>query len=202
MTTARRGRAEAPGVRPPDALLARLFEQSPTALVVLDAEGRSAVANPAADALLGAAARSLDVLGPTAREAIRRGLLGESFRGPCPQDITAGGAGLEDIELSVFPIRDGGNDIRHIALCFSRVTPAVENAAGGAGAREHVAHALRTPLNGILGFAQLLHDGKVDPASPRYREFLGDILASGRELQRLINERLGAGEVGSDDTEK
>src|SRR5207302_6875561 len=49
----------------------------------------------------------------------------------------------------------------------------------------NMSHELRTPLNAIIGFAELLHDGQVDPSSPQHREFLGDILTSGRHLLQL-----------------
>ncbi len=58
-----------------------------------------------------------------------------------------------------------------------------------------MSHELRTPLNGVLGFAQVLHDGMVPPSSPQHREFLGDILTSGRHLLRLINDILDLARV-------
>ena len=60
--------------------------------------------------------------------------------------------------------------------------------------REHVAQ-LRTPLNAIIGFAELLHDGQVDHDSPQHKEFLGDILTSGRHLLQLINDVLDLAKV-------
>src|SRR5258708_38238247 len=54
---------------------------------------------------------------------------------------------------------------------------------------------LRTPLNAIIGFAELLYDGQVEATSPQHREFLGDILASGRHLLQLINDVLDLAEV-------
>jgi signal transduction histidine kinase/CheY-like chemotaxis protein len=59
----------------------------------------------------------------------------------------------------------------------------------------NMSHELRTPLNSIIGFADLLHDGEVDPASPQHREFLGDILKSGRHLLQLINDVLDLAKV-------
>ena len=59
----------------------------------------------------------------------------------------------------------------------------------------NMSHELRTPLNAIIGFAELLHDGQVDPASPQHREFLGDILTSGRHLLQLINDVLDLAKV-------
>jgi PAS domain S-box-containing protein len=61
----------------------------------------------------------------------------------------------------------------------------------------NMSHELRTPLNSIIGFAELLHDGAVDKDSPQHREFLGDILASGRHLLQLINDVLDLAKVES-----
>jgi signal transduction histidine kinase len=59
----------------------------------------------------------------------------------------------------------------------------------------NMSHELRTPLNAIIGFAELLHDGQVDPSSPTHKEFLGDILSSGRHLLQLINDVLDLAKV-------
>jgi signal transduction histidine kinase/CheY-like chemotaxis protein len=59
----------------------------------------------------------------------------------------------------------------------------------------NMSHELRTPLNAIIGFAELLHDGQVDPASSTHKEFLGDILISGRHLLQLINDVLDLAKV-------
>ncbi len=59
----------------------------------------------------------------------------------------------------------------------------------------NMSHELRTPLNAIIGFAELLHDGHVDPTSPQHKEFLGDILTSGRHLLQLINDVLDLAKV-------
>jgi signal transduction histidine kinase len=59
----------------------------------------------------------------------------------------------------------------------------------------NMSHELRTPLNAIIGFAELLHDGHVDPKTPQHQEFLGDILNSGRHLLQLINDVLDLAKV-------
>jgi signal transduction histidine kinase len=59
----------------------------------------------------------------------------------------------------------------------------------------NMSHELRTPLNAIIGFAELLYDGHVAPGAPEHREFLGDILASGRHLLQLINDVLDLAKV-------
>jgi signal transduction histidine kinase/CheY-like chemotaxis protein len=59
----------------------------------------------------------------------------------------------------------------------------------------NMSHELRTPLNAILGFSELLIDGQVPQGSPESREFLGDILKSGRHLLQLINDVLDLSKV-------
>jgi signal transduction histidine kinase/CheY-like chemotaxis protein len=59
----------------------------------------------------------------------------------------------------------------------------------------NMSHELRTPLNAILGFSELIHDGQVTPEMPEYKEFLADILASGRHLLQLINDVLDLSKV-------
>ena len=56
-----------------------------------------------------------------------------------------------------------------------------------------MSHELRTPLNAIIGFAELMHDGKVGPGSPDHREYRGDILTSSRHLLQLEVEDTGIG---------
>src|SRR4029079_12695203 len=56
---------------------------------------------------------------------------------------------------------------------------------------------LRTPLNGIIGFSEMLHDGKAGAVEPQQKEFLGDILNSGRHLLQLINDVLDLSKVES-----
>jgi len=58
-----------------------------------------------------------------------------------------------------------------------------------------MSHELRTPLNAILGFAELLHDGHIPSDAPEHREYLGDILTSGRHLLELINDVLDLSKV-------
>jgi signal transduction histidine kinase len=50
-----------------------------------------------------------------------------------------------------------------------------------------MSHDLRTPLNGIIGFAELLHDGKVGALSATQKEYLGDILASAQNLCQIVD---------------
>ncbi len=54
-----------------------------------------------------------------------------------------------------------------------------------------MSHELRTPLNAILGFSEVMKTELFGPMeNPRYREYAGNILDSGRHLLHLINEIL------------
>ena len=61
-------------------------------------------------------------------------------------------------------------------------------------------HELRSPLNTILGFAELMYEGSVGPVADDHKEYLGDILASGRHLLRLIDELLDVAKVEAEKT--
>jgi PAS domain S-box-containing protein len=54
----------------------------------------------------------------------------------------------------------------------------------------NMSHELRTPLNGVIGLSELLHDELVGELSPAQKEYVSDILASGRQLLSLVNNLL------------
>ncbi len=54
----------------------------------------------------------------------------------------------------------------------------------------HVSYELRTPLNSILGFAQLLASPAFGPLADKQREYVNDILASGITLRAIIDDIL------------
>jgi len=58
-----------------------------------------------------------------------------------------------------------------------------------------MSHELRTPMNCIIGFAEFLVDGKTGAVNPKQKEYLEDILSSGRHLLRLINDVLDLAKV-------
>lgn len=58
-----------------------------------------------------------------------------------------------------------------------------------------ITHDLRAPLNGIIGFAELMYHGKVGPVSNEHKEYLGDILTSARQLLLLVNDVMDLSKV-------
>ena len=59
----------------------------------------------------------------------------------------------------------------------------------------NMSHELRSPLNGIMGFTELLYDGRLGPIPERPREFLGRIHGSATHLLQLINGVLDLSKV-------
>ncbi len=60
----------------------------------------------------------------------------------------------------------------------------------------NMSHELRTPLNAILGFSEIIAQECFGPTgSPRYREYAGDIHASGAHLLSLINDLLDVAKI-------
>jgi PAS domain S-box-containing protein len=58
-----------------------------------------------------------------------------------------------------------------------------------------MSHELRTPLNGIIGFAEFLIDGKPGALNAKQKEYLDDILKSGKHLLDLVNDILDLAKV-------
>ena len=61
----------------------------------------------------------------------------------------------------------------------------------------NMSHELRTPLNGIIGFSEILADELPGPVNAKQKEYLGDVLSSGRHLLQLINDLLDLAKVGA-----
>jgi len=53
-----------------------------------------------------------------------------------------------------------------------------------------MSHEFRTPLNSIIGFSQLMHDGEGGPISKDHKNFLEDVLISSTHLLHLVNDLL------------
>jgi len=59
----------------------------------------------------------------------------------------------------------------------------------------NMSHELRTPLNAVIGFSEVLIDGKAGPTNPVQQEYLNDILTSGQHLLQLINDVLDLAKI-------
>ncbi len=59
----------------------------------------------------------------------------------------------------------------------------------------NMSHELRTPLNAIIGFSELLLDKSFGILSDEQRDYVADILSSGRHLLELINDILDLSKI-------
>ncbi len=59
----------------------------------------------------------------------------------------------------------------------------------------NISHEMRTPLNAIVGFSEMLNKGIVGPTSPKYNEFLNDITDSAMHLVMFINDVLDLAKI-------
>ncbi|WP_119421460.1 ammonium transporter [Desertibaculum subflavum] len=69
----------------------------------------------------------------------------------------------------------------------------------------NMSHELRTPLNAVIGFSEVLNSELFGPiGNPRYKDYVTDILGSGRHLLQLVDDlldlsRVEVGEVKMDE---
>jgi len=61
----------------------------------------------------------------------------------------------------------------------------------------NMSHEVRTPLNAIIGFSELLYDGKLGSLSADQKECIADVLDSGKHLLSLINDAFNLSKVES-----
>jgi len=104
------------------------------------------------------------------------------------------------LKVSDRPTADGGvvtvhTDISEQKRREGALTRAKESAELASQAKTeflaNVSHELRTPLNAIIGFTELMRNEIYGPlGSPRYKRYLGDVLASGNHLLEVINDIL------------
>jgi signal transduction histidine kinase len=78
------------------------------------------------------------------------------------------------------------------------LTETQEAARGKAAFLAAMSHELKTPLNAIVGFSDLMRQELFGPLSePRYRSYVGDIHENGLGLLRIINDILDLSRIES-----
>lgn len=197
-----------------------LLELTPDAIVMANPTGRIVLANKLAERLFGYGpsellGRPLEELLPERYRERHVGHRSEYVAHPHPRAM---GVGLElyglrkdgiefPVEISLSPIsaEDGGfvmsairdiSDRKRIEMALQDRNEQLLNAASAKNRfLASMSHELRTPLNGVIGFAEFLIDGKPGPLNDKQKEYLTDILNSGRHLLQLINDVLDLAKV-------
>ena len=204
--------------------LAAIVASSHDAIIGKTLQGRITSWNGAAETLFGyraeeAIGQPVQMLIPDDRLDEEMTILARLARGELvpafeTRRVTRSGQ-IVDVSISVSPIRDAVGRVAGASKIVRDITQRKltetarqraemlerENHSIQAASRvksqflANMSHELRTPLNAVIGFADLLLTGKVDPASPKYRLFLGHIAGSGRHLLTLINDVLDLSKV-------
>jgi PAS domain S-box-containing protein len=190
-----------------------LLESAPDAIVIVDSSGNIVIVNSQTETLFGyrrdeLLGQPIETLIPERARAKHAQLRTDYFVGP---KVRAMGLDLElygrrkdggefPVEVSLSPLDTGEGQ-----LVSSAIRDVTDRKKSEQKLREanrmkseflaNMSHELRTPLNGIIGFSEFLYDEKPGPLNAKQKEYLNDILNSGRHLLQLINDVLDLSKV-------
>src|SRR6516164_1840586 len=201
-------RREEAARRSAQARLVDAIEGSREAMILVGPDGKIVILNSQVGQFLRQPSVELTPGAPFA-EALRRvvpvgSLTGESGVGD-PAEILASEGEVQlrpDLRLRVSRTltQEGGfflfwSDISDIKEREARLLEAKQEAEAASRAKSYflatMSHELRTPLNAIIGFSEIIANELFGPVNePRYREYSGLVVKSGRHLLNVINSVL------------
>ena len=193
--------------------LSRAVEQSPVSVIITAPDGAIKYVNPKVVELTGYAER--DLIGQNPR-IFQSGLTPVEVYRDLWNSLSAGHTWEGDIHnrkksgelywehASISPVRspDGTvihyvavkEDITHRKTAEAELRTALEAARAADHAKtvflSHMSHELRTPMTAVLGYGEMMEIELAGPLSPTYKEYVRNVLGSGRHLLAVIDELL------------
>ena len=198
-----------------------LLDAAPDAILEVDSNGRIVRANATADELFGYSSSELlnapveRLIPPEARDVHakhRAGYSAHPIKRPMGSNLDLYGLRKDgsrfpvDIVLSPFQIDSGEihtaaivRDVTHRKEAESALKEARQLAEAANTAKSEflasMSHELRSPLNTIMGYTQLLAEETAGPLTEKQRRFLGHIGKDSQHLLNLINDILDLSKI-------
>jgi signal transduction histidine kinase len=191
-----------------DARVAAIVEAAADAFITIDTQQRVVLANAAACRMFGVQAD--EVIGHPVRRVLGSLLddIGSFGTAPCRLSLPLGSDRTMTVEMSISNSDEGDRLLTTVVLRdvgdrerLDRETHARLQAEAGAQMKArmlaYLAHEIGNPLNGIIGFGQLMAADTEYALHPVQGQRLAHLMSSARHLQALMRDTLDLGRFES-----